>query len=99
MKKLRAIAAAAVLWAVFLCPSANAQGLACAEKNPRSDLLEQHGEELTAQGITATGFLLQIFANEETGTFTVVLVPPDAPLWCEGGQGKNFMIVKKKIRD
>ena len=86
-------------WAVFLCPSVNAQGMACAEKDPRSDLLKQHGEELTAQGITATGFLLQIFANQNTGTFTVVLVPPDAPLWCEGGQGKNFMIVKKKIRD
>ena len=85
MKKLRAIAAAAVLWAVFLCPSVNAQGLACAEKNPQSDLLEKHGEELVAQGITAMGFLLQIFANENTGTFTVVLVPPDAPLWCEGG--------------
>jgi len=87
------------LMAVFLCPSVNAQGMACAEKDPRSDLLKQHGEELTAQGITATGFLLQIFANQNTGTFTVVLVPPDAPLWCEGGQGKNFMIVKKKIRD
>lgn len=99
MKKLRAIAAAAVLWAVFLCPSADAQGLACAEKNPQSDLLEKHGEELTAQGITATGFLMQIFANQNTGTFTVVLVPPDEPLWCMGGQGEGFTIVKKKIRN
>ena len=89
----------AALMAVFLCPSVNAQGMACAEKDPRSDLLEKHGEELTAQGITATGFLMQIFANQNTGTFTVVLVPPHEPLWCMGGQGEGFTIVKKKIRD
>ena len=99
MKKLRAIAAAAVLWAVFLCPSANAQGMACAKKDPRAELFEKHGEELVAQGITETKFFLQIFANENTGTFTVVLVPPDELLWCMGGQGQNFMIVKKKTRD
>ena len=89
----------AVLWAAFFMGKAHAQ-LACSEKSPSEELFEKHGEKIVARALTAPGHLLQIFANLASGTYTMVLVPHDAPhLFCMAGQGSNFFLVKKKIRN
>ena len=90
---------AAVLVTAFFMGTAHAQ-LACSEKSPSEELFEKHGEEIVAKALTAPGHLLQIFANLASGSYTMVLVPHDAPhLFCMAGQGTSFFLVKKKTRN
>ena len=80
----------AVLWAAFFMGKAHAQ-LACSEKSPSEELFEKHGEKIVARALTAPGHLLQIFANLASGTYTMVLVPHDAPhLFCMAGKDQIF---------
>ena len=89
----------AVLVTAFFMGKAHAQ-LACSEKSPSEELFEKHGEKYVAKALTAPGQLLQIFANLASGTYTMVLVPHDAPhLFCMAGQGTKFLLVKKKTRN
>ena len=89
----------AVLVTAFFMGKAHAQ-LACSEKSPSEELFEKHGEKIVAKALTAPGHLLQIFANLASGTYTMVLVPHDAPhLICMAGQGTKFLLVKKKTRN
>ena len=37
------------------------------------DIAEQHGESLKTSGASYDGSLLEVFANDETGTFTIIL--------------------------
>ena len=98
MKRFFALTAAAFL-AAFFMGKAHAQ-LACSEKSPSEELFEKHGEEIVAKALTAPGHLLQIFANLASGSYTMVLVPHDAPhLFCMAGQGTKFLLVKKKTRN
>ena len=98
MKRFFALTAAAFL-AAFFMGKAHAQ-LACSEKSPSEELFEKHGEEIVAKALTAPGHLLQIFANLASGSYTMVLVPHDAPhLFCMAGQGTSFFLVKKKTRN
>ena len=98
MKRFFALTAAAFL-AAFFMGKAHAQ-LACSEKSPSEELFEKHGEEIVAKALTAPGHLLQIFANLASGSYTMVLVPHDAPhLFCMAGQGTSFFLVKKKNQE
>ena len=98
MKRFFALTAAAFL-AAFFMGKAHAQ-LACSEKSPSEELFEKHGEEIVAKALTAPGHLLQIFATLASGSYTMVLVPHDAPhLFCMAGQGTSFFLVKKKTRN
>lgn len=98
MRRFFALTVAAFL-AAFFMGKAHAQ-LACSEKSPSEELFEKHGEEIIAKALTSPGHLLQIFANLASGTYTMVLVPHDAPnLFCMAGQGSKFFLVKKKTRN
>ena len=98
IKRLFALTVA-VLVAAFFMGTAHAQ-LVCAEKNPATDLFEEYGEKIVAKALTAPGHLLQIFANLASGTYTLVLVPHDAPhLFCAAGRGTKFFLLKKKTRN
>lgn len=63
---------------------------ACAPTDAIANILsEQHGESIRAQGFTS-GTVLQMWANEETGTWTVITVHPDGAS-CVRASGGNFV--------
>jgi hypothetical protein len=63
---------------------------------PLSDYLaERHGEYLRVQGITADGMLMQIYVNDGSAGFTVIIIPPDGRN-CLLASGTAFMLVKAK---
>mgnify|MGYP003674259015 FL=1 len=99
IKRLFALIVAVLVAAFFMGTTAHAQ-LVCAEKHPATDLFEEYGEKIVAKALTAPGHLLQIFANLASGTYTMVLVPHDAPhLFCAAGRGTKFFLLKKKTRN
>ena len=82
----------------FFCATAQGQQFFCTATDPSEELLRDHGEQLTAQAITNHGHLMSIYVSE-SGSFSIVLVPPDKPLFCAGGSGEKFHFVgrtKKK---
>ena len=97
MKRLLAALMIAAFCGFFSAQSSGQQ-LMCRGEDPAESLERDYGERLFAQSITSGGFLMSIFANEETGTYTIVLVPPDQEVFCVGGDGRKFMLVERKKR-
>lgn len=56
-------------------------------------LADQFGEVVQAQGITADGRLLQVWANPKTGSWTVTMSTPGGIL-CLVTAGERFQIAK-----
>ncbi len=85
-------AMAAVL-AAFLIP-ASAQALTCASKARLETLLtERHGEQLTFQGQQTNGDQLLLFANNTSGSWTLLLRPQSAPhLLCPLADGRGGIL-------
>jgi hypothetical protein len=59
-------------------PAAGAQGRACA---PRAlvveRLAERYGETLVSMGMHSNSGLLEVYASEATGTWTILVTSPD----------------------
>tara|TARA_R110000824_G_scaffold82503_4_gene206814 strand:+ start:975 stop:1322 length:348 start_codon:yes stop_codon:yes gene_type:complete len=101
--RLRVAIIAAV--AAFFVSSAQAQQLLCFPESLSPYLKESHGEALRIQGITDAGMLMQIFVNDVSAAFTVVLVSSDGRNNCLLASGQAFMLLvensdsKKKSKD
>lgn len=54
-------------------------------------LIEEWGEVVTAEGISDEGTLIQFWANEATGTFTVTVTSPSG-LMCIGVMGRDATV-------
>lgn len=54
-----------------------------------ANLAERHGEELASSGTTPDGLLVQTFGNQETGSWTILVVRPDG-LACVFAIGGGF---------
>jgi len=86
---------AAVL-AAFLLP-ASAASQVCVQGDYQKYLKQQHGETPVVRGISESGSLMVIFANEETGEWTLSFIPAQSPdMSCVGATGSAFEIVKNK---
>lgn len=51
--------------------------LQCGHRDKVLALLERFGERLQSAGVTSGGYLAEVYANPETGTWTWVLTRPD----------------------
>lgn len=91
---LKSIVAAAIALAALTAAPAHAQQSPLC--GPTAKLVEtlgaDHGEVMAAGGIDASGHRLLVFANIETGTFTILLTPPGAPFSCVVSSGEGFAI-------
>ena len=94
MRRLKVLAAAAFIAAFFLS-AVQAQNMPCFNDSPLP-LLKKNGEELIAQGITSAGFLMLVFANLNSGAYSIILIPPNDPVFCFGGAGHSFDLIKTK---
>ncbi len=95
MRFFKVLLTAAFIAAFFL-PSAKAQiKMPCFDESPTT-FLEGRGEKLIAQGITGSGFLMLIYANPDNGDYSIILIPPNEPLFCFGGAGHGFHLIEKK---
>ncbi len=57
--------------------SAQAQGRACGERTAIIERLESgYGETRTAAGLSTQSGMIEIFASEETGTWTIIMTMP-----------------------
>lgn len=82
--------------AAFLLP-ASAAGQVCVQGDYQKYLKQQHGETPVVRGISESGSLMVIFANEKTGDWTLSFIPPHSPdTSCVGATGSAFEIVKNK---
>lgn len=81
--------AATALAALMACPVL-AQGSNCA---PRSiavaGLAEKYGETPRMLGIGSGGVVVEVFASDETGTWTITVTRPDG-FTCFLGAGQSF---------
>lgn len=56
-------------------------------------LTEHYGEHVVGQGINARGLLMQVWANEETGSWTITLTTPDGrSCLMNGGAGFERLV-------
>ncbi len=53
------------------------------------DIAEQHGETLKLTGVSYSGTLLEIFSNDQTGTFTIILTR-DGSMGCIALNGDAY---------
>lgn len=74
-------------------------GLASAQANCATDaqmkeiLAGKYGESIAAQGLSLSGYIVQFWANTDTGTWTAVIVGPDGTA-CIADQGGRVEISK-----
>jgi hypothetical protein len=75
-----AIAAAATVALLSTCATAPAETAtrSCAERSKVIERLEErYGETLQSLGLQANSSVLEIYASETTGTWTILLTRPD----------------------
>lgn len=69
----------AALVAVFLCLTPAAHAAECAPGDEMlAALQEQHGEVPAHRGVLNNGNLMIVVANPESGSFTILVIPPEA---------------------
>lgn len=78
----RLLRAAATLAFSLLAPLAQAQSQSqtrpCAERNAVVErLAERYGETLQSMGMHANNGLLEVYASDATGTWTILVTTPD----------------------
>lgn len=91
---MRHLATAAVAAAVLLPAVAQAQQPRCV---PRDRLLamaaDTYGEAPAVRMLDRKGAVVEIFANRESGTWTLVVTPPPGIVSCPFGHGEAFEIL------
>lgn len=70
---------------------------ACASDEALSKQLEhRYAESPIARGLASSGKLLQVFASEDGGSWTVVITQPDG-MSCVTASGRFWQTVTKKV--
>jgi len=87
----------AAVSAAFLCAPAAAHELDCFDRTPAEQALaETHGEDRRFVGLSARGWVVALWANDETGTWTAVLYPPGDAL-CHLDDGEGFTVIERAL--
>ncbi|MEK9818509.1 MAG: hypothetical protein VW443_02920 [Pseudomonadales bacterium] len=82
---------------IFSLLPALAAAQVCVQGQYEKYLKDQHGETPVVRGISESGSLMVIFANEKTGEWTLSFIPPHSPdTSCVGATGSAFEIVRSK---
>jgi len=92
--------AKSLLTAIIACSAiaaarpAFSQGAPCTADDPTEHLLTKFQERVTAYGTSEAGaVLIRIFANVETGSWTIVLSQAAPPAHCLISAGEGFEIL------
>ena len=95
MKKLCAIAAAAVLWAVFLCPVANAT-IGCTTENPHQYLTTELKEYPLLTGLSSRGAKIIIYAGLKSWSIIARIDQDEGEIFCVLDIGSDLLPVESK---
>ena len=88
MKQIPAHFIACLLLAIPL--SAQAQGPQCAKRDQVMDLLAtKYGETRQGMGIADNSSVMEVFASDETGTWTITVSSPDG-IMCLVASGQGY---------
>ena len=69
----------------------------CADRATVVDALTgDYGERAQGFGLTRTGELMEVFANPETGSWSIVITTPDGSS-CFGSVGDNFTVAPPAV--
>jgi hypothetical protein len=80
-----------------LAGPALAQGMACADHATLSErLADTWGESRQSIGLGADGAVMEVFASEETGTWTIAVTRPGGPT-CIVAAGEHFEAVSEDL--
>ena len=92
--------AKSLLAVIFVCLAISAarpavgQGVPCTADDPTEHLLTKFNESIHAYGTSEAGrILIRIFANVETGSWTIVLSQAAPPAHCLISAGEGFEIL------
>ena len=91
----RAIAAAAAIWAAFLMPAAaQQQQMPCAPRDAVTGGLHDHGEKVVLRGIVNDTDMLEIWLDENDGSYSVIFTKPPGTASCmvAAGQGMSYVV-------
>ena len=90
--------ALAALVTVGTAGAAAAQGQQCAQRNDVIErLAERYGESRQSIGIAPQGRVVEVFASEETGTWTITVTTPTG-LTCLIASGQSFEALDEPLR-
>lgn len=87
------------LWigAQALAGAAHAQGVVCAAReHVVGRLAEQYGEARQAIGLAASNQVMEIFASEETGSWTITVTRPDG-MTCLVAAGQHYQALDEEL--
>lgn len=94
MTKIRLLAA---LPALALAGPALAQGMACSDHATlQQRLADTWGESRQSIGLGADGVVMEMYASEETGTWTLAVTRPGGPT-CIVAAGEHFEAVSEAL--
>lgn len=95
---IRAAALLSLLALALLASPAFAQNVNC---GPRStvvtSLLDKYGEQVQGIGLAANGAVMEVFASEDTGTWTVAVTLPNG-MMCIIASGQSYERVTAEVR-
>ncbi|GGM01090.1 hypothetical protein [Pseudooceanicola nanhaiensis] len=96
--KALTFATAALLMAVLMAPDA-AQARACAPReNVLARLAEGYGESRKSIGIGANNQVVEVFASDESGTWTITVTSP-AGVTCLVASGQAYEALAEALPD
>jgi hypothetical protein len=83
----KAVAAAAFVFAAW--PS-HSQSMPCGSRDAIVERLgSKYGEQRVATGLSGSATMMEVFANEETGSWTILITHPDGQS-CLVSAGEHF---------
>ena len=88
-------AAAGIAGLMLLAMPAAAQSACLSSEKAAKTLKEKYGESLYAVAVRGNGFLLEIWTNPETGTFSIVSPSGSGARRCFLDSGENFTPVER----
>ena len=77
---------------IILARAATAQTTCAPHAAIVSGLLATYGETVRSLGVTSNGTVVEVFASDETGTWTIVITPPGAPT-CMVSAGRGYQSI------
>ena len=89
-----AIATAAAIWAAFLMPAQAQQRAPCAPRDAIAESLAKHGEKVVLRGIVNDADMLEIWLDENDGSFSLIFTKPPGTVSCmvAAGQGMSYVV-------
>lgn len=83
----------AVLFGLGYVAAAQAQAMQCLSYTEvRDDLASKYGEVPAATAQDQGGNIVLLFANPETGTWSLGISPPDKAMYCPVASGGGWMV-------